>query len=41
LDTARRPIDTYAVWGAAYLLLDGLCSGDGFWYFQRQRHLKA
>jgi hypothetical protein len=34
LDTARRPIDTYAMWGAASLIMDGLCSGDGFWYFQ-------
>ena len=35
LDTARRPIDTYAMWGAASLITDGLlCSGDGFWYFQ-------
>jgi hypothetical protein len=21
------------MWGAAYLICDGLCSGDGFWYF--------
>lgn len=34
LDTTRRPIDTYAMWGAAYLIMDGLCSGDSFWYFQ-------
>jgi hypothetical protein len=34
LDTARRPIDTYAMWGAASLITDGLCSDDGFWYFQ-------
>ncbi|WP_433178759.1 DUF4240 domain-containing protein [Actinoallomurus sp. CA-150999] len=34
LDAARRPIDTYAMWGAAYQIMDGLCSGDGFWYFQ-------
>jgi hypothetical protein len=34
LDAARRPIDTYATWGAAYQIMDGLCSGDGFWYFQ-------
>src|SRR5262245_38776054 len=34
LDTARDPIDTYAMWGAASLIMDGLCSNDGFWYFQ-------
>ena len=34
LDTTRRPIDTYAMWGAACLITDGLCSDDGFWYFQ-------
>ena len=34
LDAARRPIDTYATWGAAYQIMDGLCSGDSFWYFQ-------
>jgi uncharacterized protein DUF4240 len=34
LNTARHPIDTYAMWGAAYLIMDGLCSGDEFWYFQ-------
>jgi hypothetical protein len=34
LDTARRPIDTYAMWGAASQIMDGLCSDDGFWYFQ-------
>jgi hypothetical protein len=34
LDTARRPVDTYAMWGTAYQIMDGLCSGDGFWYFQ-------
>jgi uncharacterized protein DUF4240 len=34
LDTARRPADTYAMWGAAYQIMDGLCSGDAFWYFQ-------
>lgn len=34
LDTARRPIDTYAMWGADSLIMDGLCSADGFWYFQ-------
>jgi hypothetical protein len=34
LDTRRRPIDTYAMWGAASLITDGICSDDGFWYFQ-------
>jgi hypothetical protein len=34
LDTARRPIDTYAMWGADSLIMDGICSDDGFWYFQ-------
>ncbi|WP_203924730.1 DUF4240 domain-containing protein [Rugosimonospora africana] len=34
LDAARRPIDTYAMWGAANQIMDGLCSGDAFWYFQ-------
>ncbi|WP_285577369.1 DUF4240 domain-containing protein [Actinoallomurus iriomotensis] len=34
LDAARRPIDTYAMWGAADQIMDGLCSSDGFWYFQ-------
>jgi hypothetical protein len=34
LDTTRRPVDTYAMWGAASLITDGLCSDDGFWYFQ-------
>jgi Protein of unknown function (DUF4240) len=34
LDRARRRADTWDMWGAAYLLCDSLCSGDGFWYFQ-------
>lgn len=34
LDAARRPVDTYAMWGAACQIMDGLCSADGFWYFQ-------
>jgi hypothetical protein len=34
LDALRRPIDTYAMWGAASQIMDGLCSDDGFWYFQ-------
>ena len=34
LDAARRPVDTYATGGAAYQIMDELCSGDGFRYFQ-------
>jgi hypothetical protein len=34
LGRMRRPADTWTMWGAAYLICDGLCSADGFWYFQ-------
>jgi uncharacterized protein DUF4240 len=34
VDRARRRADTWQLWGAAYLMCDSLCSGDGFWYFQ-------
>ncbi|WP_426512946.1 DUF4240 domain-containing protein [Dactylosporangium sp. McL0621] len=34
LDTARRPIDTWDMLGAGNLIMDGLCGGDSFWYFQ-------
>lgn len=34
LDRVRRRADTWPMWGAAYLICDSLCSGDGFWYFQ-------
>jgi hypothetical protein len=34
LDQIRKRADTWQMWGAAYLIKDGLCSGDGFWYFQ-------
>jgi Protein of unknown function (DUF4240) len=34
LDTARRPIDTWDMLAAANVIMDGLCSGDSFWYFQ-------
>jgi hypothetical protein len=34
LDRVRRRADTWNMWGAAYLICDSLCSGDGFWYFQ-------
>ncbi|TDB83498.1 DUF4240 domain-containing protein [Actinomadura sp. KC216] len=33
-DETRRRSDTYALWGAAYRVMGGLCSMDGFWYFQ-------
>ena len=35
LDNARRPIDTFAMWGAANQIMDGLCGDDAFWYFRR------
>jgi hypothetical protein len=34
LTEVRRGVDTWAMWGAAYLICDSLCSDDGFWYFQ-------
>jgi Protein of unknown function (DUF4240) len=34
LDQARERADTWDMWGAAYWICDGLCSGDGFFYFQ-------
>ena len=34
LDTARRPIDTWDMLGAANTIMDGRVSGDSFWYFQ-------
>src|SRR5687768_17923678 len=34
LDEQRRRVDSWLVWGAAYQILDGLCSDDGFFYFQ-------
>jgi hypothetical protein len=34
LDSARARLDTFALWGAAYLMRDGVCSDDGFYYFQ-------
>ena len=33
LVTARRQSETWAVYGAAYRIMSGLCSIDGFWYF--------
>jgi hypothetical protein len=34
LDEQRRRVDTWAHWQAADLICGGLCSGDGFFYFQ-------
>lgn len=34
LDTARKRLDTYALWGAASLLKGGFCSDDSFFYLQ-------
>jgi Protein of unknown function (DUF4240) len=34
IDRLRRRVDTMHMWGAAYLIKDGFCSSDGFWYFQ-------
>ncbi|WP_439658155.1 DUF4240 domain-containing protein [Lentzea sp. HUAS TT2] len=34
LDEQRRRVDTWAHWQAADLICGGLCSDDGFFYFQ-------
>ncbi|GGU14734.1 DUF4240 domain-containing protein [Lentzea flava] len=34
LDEVRRRVDTWAHWHAAHLICGGLCSDDGFFYFQ-------
>jgi hypothetical protein len=34
LDRLHRWADSWQMWGAAYQICDGLCSVDGFWYFQ-------
>ncbi|MEV4702147.1 DUF4240 domain-containing protein [Actinoplanes sp. NPDC049316] len=34
LDGLRDLVDSFHMWGAASLILDGFCSDDGFWYFQ-------
>ncbi|MDX8148486.1 DUF4240 domain-containing protein [Lentzea sp. BCCO 10_0061] len=34
LDEQRVRVDTWAHWQAATLICSGLCSGDGFFYFQ-------
>ncbi|MFI6095181.1 DUF4240 domain-containing protein [Lentzea sp. NPDC051213] len=34
LDELRRRVDTWEHWHAGWLIWDGLCSDDGFFYFQ-------
>ncbi|GIG93090.1 DUF4240 domain-containing protein [Plantactinospora endophytica] len=34
LTTQRRRADTRLMWGAAWYIMQGWCSGDSFWYFQ-------
>ena len=34
LDEVRRRVDTWAHWHAAHVICGGLCSDDGFFYFQ-------
>src|SRR5687768_8011471 len=34
LDRLRKRVDTWDMWAAGYLICDGLCSDDGFWYLQ-------
>ncbi|MGW6442383.1 DUF4240 domain-containing protein [Lentzea sp. NPDC055074] len=34
LDEVRRRVDTWGHWHAAHLICGGLCSDDGFFYFQ-------
>jgi hypothetical protein len=34
LDRLHRWTDSWQLWGAAHQICDGLCSVDGFWYFQ-------
>ncbi|MFC7241411.1 DUF4240 domain-containing protein [Catellatospora aurea] len=34
LDEQRERADTWLMWAAALQICDGLCSDDGFWYFQ-------
>jgi hypothetical protein len=34
LDDLHKRADTWQLWGAAWLVCDGFCSDDGFWYFQ-------
>ncbi|MFC5747309.1 DUF4240 domain-containing protein [Actinomadura rugatobispora] len=34
LTAQRRRVDTRLMWGAAWNIMEGWCSDDGFWYFQ-------
>jgi hypothetical protein len=34
LTEQRKRVDTRLVWGAAWHIMRGWCSDDGFWYFQ-------
>jgi hypothetical protein len=34
VDALRDRVDNYRLWGAAWLICDGLCDDDGFWCFQ-------
>jgi hypothetical protein len=34
VEALRERVDTHRVWGAAWLICDGLCDDDGFWAFQ-------
>ncbi|MER7002387.1 DUF4240 domain-containing protein [Dactylosporangium sp. NPDC000555] len=34
LDQMRARVDTWTMWGAGYQIMNGLCSDDGFFYFQ-------
>jgi hypothetical protein len=34
LTAQRKRVDTRLMWGAAWQIMQGWCSDDGFWYFQ-------
>lgn len=34
LAAQRKRVDTRLMWGAAWIIMQGWCSGDGFFYFQ-------
>jgi len=34
LTAQRQRVDTRLMWGAAWYIMQGWCSDDGFWYFQ-------
>lgn len=34
LTAQRKRVDTWLMWGAAWIIMQGWCSGDGFFYFQ-------